>query len=219
MLHIPDPGPLVIVGAGGFGRECLDIVVELNRVGAQIEFVGFADDAGGDEALLARRDVVCVGGSSDAPAHADRYVIAIGRGDVRRRIADELDAAGMRAPVLVHPQATLGSDCRLGDGVILNAGARATTNISLGRHVQLHANATVGHDAALGDFVSVYPGATVSGSVTLESGVTVGTGANVLPNVRIGADSVVGAGAVVVRDVAAGSIVAGVPARPLRRSG
>jgi UDP-2-acetamido-3-amino-2,3-dideoxy-glucuronate N-acetyltransferase len=46
---------------------------------------------------------------------------------------------------------------------------------------------------------------------------TVGSGATVLGGVRIGEGATVGAGAVVTRDVAAGEIVAGNPARPLRR--
>lgn len=213
MVLMPDPGPLVIVGAGGFGRECLDIVEALNECGAEIGFVGFLDDSGGDPELLRRRGVGCLGSVADASAHSSRYVIAIGHGAARRRIDAELTTAGLTAPVLVHPQATLGSDCRVGEGTILNAGARATTNITLGRHVQLHANCTVGHDAALDDYVSVYPAATISGSVVLEAGVTVGTGANVLPGVRVGAGSLVGAGAVVIGDVPAGTTVSGVPAR------
>jgi UDP-2-acetamido-3-amino-2,3-dideoxy-glucuronate N-acetyltransferase len=47
---------------------------------------------------------------------------------------------------------------------------------------------------------------------------TVGSGATVLGGVRIGEGATVGAGAVVTRDVAPGEIVAGNPARPLRRS-
>lgn len=215
MVPLPDPGPLVIVGAGGFGRECLDIVEAVNRVGGEIEFVGFIDDGGGDAELLARRGARCVGPVGGAPEHASRFVIAIGTGDVRRRIAGELEAAGMTAPVLVHPQATIGSDCRVGDGTIMNTGARATTNVTLGRHVQLHTNCAVGHDATLHDFVSVYPGATISGSVVIDTEVIVGTGANVLPGVHIGAGARVGAGAVVVADVEPGTTVIGVPARPL----
>lgn len=215
MYQPPDPGPLVIVGAGGFGRECLDIVEALVANGVGLEFRGFIDDGNVDNDLLERRGVAWLGPTTTAPGHAGRFLIAIGDGAVRRRIDIELTGAGMMAPILIHPQATVGSDCRITDGTILNAGARATTNITLGRHVQLHANCTVGHDATLADYVSVYPGATISGSVVLEHGVTVGTGANVLPGVRVGAGATIGGGAVVVDDVGAGATVAGVPARPI----
>lgn len=214
MPVLPDPGPLGIIGAGGFGRECLDIVEALNAAGAALEFVGFLDDGDVDIELLERRGVRHLGPSSTAVRHGGRHVIAIGSGAVRRRIDAVLSADGVQSPVLIHPQATLGSDCRVGAGTILNAGARVTTNIELGRHVQIHANATVGHDAVLHDHVSVFPGATISGSVVLEQGVTVGTGANVLPGVRLGADTFVGAGAVVVEDWPAGSTLVGMPARP-----
>lgn len=211
MLHLPDPGALVIVGAGGFGRECLDIVEALNECGAALEFRGFLDDSGGNHVLLGRRNVTCLGPIGAAPADT-RFVIAIGNAEVRQRIDDELTGRGLTAVGLVHPQATLGSDCRIGEGTILNAGARATTNITLGRHVQLHANCTVGHDAELEDFVTVLPGATISGSVRLGRGVTIGTGANVLPGLHVGDGAFVGAGAVVIRDVEPGTTVVGVPA-------
>lgn len=218
MLHVPDPGPLVIVGAGGFGRECLDIVEALNEAGASLEMVGFADDGGGDAGVLSRRGVACIGPVSAAPEMAGRFVIAIGDGAARERIDGELTARGMTSVVLVHPMATLGSDHRVGDGTILNAGARVTTNITLGRHVQIHANATVGHDAVLDDSVTVLPGATISGGVHLGRGVTIGTGANVLPGVVVGAGAYVGAGAVVLGDVAPMTTVVGVPARPVTRT-
>jgi len=208
-----EPGRIAIIGAGGFGRECLDIIEALNAEGADFDFVGFLDDGGGDTELLDRRGVRCLGPVTTTAEHAEQYVIAIGTGKVRRQIDSELPGARLVAPVLVHPAATLGSDCRVGDGTILNAGARVTTNISLGRHVQIHANATVGHDAVLDDYVSVYPGATISGSVGLGESVIVGTGANVLPGVQVGAGSIVGAGAVVVDDVPPGTTVVGVPAR------
>ncbi len=53
------------------------------------------------------------------------------------------------------------------------------------------------------------------GPVVLEDGCDIGVGAIILPGVTIGARAQVGAGAVVTRDVAAESVVAGVPARPI----
>ena len=213
---------LVIVGAGGFGREVLDVVDAMNAGGAGIGFVGYVDDADASVPLLERRAARYLGaverltdGSTVDPDAG--FVIGIGAGDVRRRLDGILTNAGRRPLVLIHPMATVGGDCRIGDGCILTAGVRVTTNITLGRHTQLHVNSTIGHDSVLDDFVSVYPGATVSGNVHLGAGVTIGTGANVLPGVAVGAGAFVGAGAVVTRDVDPGVTVAGVPAVPLKQ--
>jgi sugar O-acyltransferase (sialic acid O-acetyltransferase NeuD family) len=155
-----------------------------------------------------------VGGRVDERAG---FVVGIGAGAVRRRLDAILTNGGRASLVLIHPMATVGGDCRIGEGCILAAGARVTTNITLGRHTQLHVNSTIGHDSVLDDFVSVYPGATVSGNVHLGDEVTIGTGANVLPGVSVGAGAFVGAGAVVVTDVEPGVTVVGAPARPTKR--
>jgi UDP-2-acetamido-3-amino-2,3-dideoxy-glucuronate N-acetyltransferase len=52
----------------------------------------------------------------------------------------------------------------------------------------------------------------------VEEGSSIGSAAVILGGVRIGADALVGAGAVVTSDVAAGEVVAGVPARVLQRA-
>ena len=198
--------PLVLVGAGGFGREVHDIVVEMNRDGAGFELLGYVDDTRrrAPAGRAAGRAVAWAPPTSWCDLRAG-FAIGIGSGEVRRTLDAKLAAAGCMPVTLIHPIATVGTDNHIGKGCILAAGARVTTNITLGRHVDLHVNSTVGHDSILDDFVSVYPGATVSGNVHLGEAVTIGTGANVLPGVTIGAGAFVGAGAVVTTDVDARS--------------
>ena len=63
------------------------------------------------------------------------------------------------------------------------------------------------------------PGATVAGQVLIEDEAVIGTNATVLPNLRIGSRAIIGAGAVVTHDVAPGTTVIGVPARPVESGG
>ncbi len=206
--------PLVIVGAGGHGRETLDVVEAINAVDTRFDVLGFAaDDA--DLELLERRAVPLLGPASVlADLEAD-YVIGVGGCEARRRLDAEVSRYGREATVLVHPLASIGSEVRLGPGVILAAGARATTNVTLGRHTHLNVNAVVSHDVVVGDHVTLSPGVLVNGNARIGDGAFLGTGAIVLPGRVVGAGAMVGAGAVVVDDVAPGATVVGVPARPI----
>jgi maltose O-acetyltransferase len=87
-----------------------------------------------------------------------------------------------------------------------------------GRHITIEDGATLAlgvrilcHDAAC----ARTSGATWVAPVTIGAGAFIGTEAVLLPGVRVGRGAVVAAGALVTRDVAPGTIVGGVPARPI----
>ena len=208
--------PLVVVGAGGFGREVLDIV-EAAGTASEVRLVGVIDDhpSAANLDLLERRGVPYLGSVQGWLTSADTssFVVGVANPAHRRLIDEQMTAAGHTSATLVHPAASLGSEVSVGPGAIICAGARLTTNIDLGRHVHVHVNSTIGHDTSLGDYVSTYPLSAVSGSCRLAAGATIGAHATVLQGLTIGADAFVGAGAVVVADVPPHSIVKGVPAR------
>lgn len=208
--------PLIVIGAGGFGREVLDVVEAINDVRPTWDILGVIDDAisAANASRLEARGYEHLGGLDVLAAIVSLdYVVGIGSPQVRVRIADEADAMGHRAATLVHPLASIGSAGSVGEGTVICAGARVTTNVSIGRHVHLNPAVTVGHDSTLHDFVSANPQAAISGDVSVGAGALLGATSVVLQGVSVGANAVVGAAACVVRDVDPGRTVKGVPAR------
>jgi sugar O-acyltransferase (sialic acid O-acetyltransferase NeuD family) len=198
---------LWIAGAGGVGREALDVAMACG-----VEVAGFVDDrtAGGEvRGLNVLRPADVPGGAT--------YLVAIGDPSARLDVARRLAAIGHTPASLVHPRAIVGPLTEIDAGCLVSGGAHVSSSVTIGPHAQVHYNATMGHDCVLDDGVTVLPGANVAGTVHLQRAVTVGSGAIVLQGLTVGEGAVVGAGAVVTRDVPAGSTVVGSPARPIDR--
>jgi len=202
---------LVIVGAGGHGRETLDVVEAINALKTRWNFRGFVDDGEVRAERLSRRGAQVVSQDELDPEKV-RYVIGIGDSVSREAVAGRLTLAGFAPATLIHPDASVGGDVRIAEGVVLAAGARVTTNVSLGRHTQLNIGACVSHDCEVGEFVTLSPGTFLNGECRIGDRAFFGTGAIVTPGLTVGANAKVGAGAVVLSDVPGGTTVVGVPA-------
>lgn len=208
---------VIVVGAGGFGREALDVARAMNAVGNErLDIIGVVDDQPSDANLtrLKVQGVRHLGAISELTnRRGTLFAIGVGSPTARASIAYSLETQGLRAATLVHPSALIGSGSEIGEGAIICAGAQVSTNVRIGRHAHINPNATIGHDSTIEDFVSINPGAVVSGDVHIQSHALIGAGAVVLQGLIVGHRSVVGASACVVRDVVGGETVKGVPAR------
>jgi acetyltransferase-like isoleucine patch superfamily enzyme len=125
------------------------------------------------------------------------------------------DETKIGAFVEIQKNATVGKRCKISSHTFVCEGVTIEDNVFIGHGVM---------------FVNdMYPRATAAGGLMqteqdwkvektlVRKGASIGTGATILANVTIGEDAIVGAGAVVTRDVPPGTIVAGNPARVLRR--
>jgi UDP-2-acetamido-3-amino-2,3-dideoxy-glucuronate N-acetyltransferase len=128
---------------------------------------------------------------------------------------------------------SVGDGTRIGPFVEIQAGSAVEANCKIQSHAFICSGVRIGDEVFVGHGVlfvnDKLPRATDShGSLqtdadwelletVVERRASLGSGSVILGGLTIGAGAIVGAGAVVTRDVAAGEVVAGVPARQLRR--
>lgn len=112
------------------------------------------------------------------------------------------------------PGLVTGRDCFVGDECLLDLAEGVTLGdqVTLAERVVILTHTNVGyHDHPL---QAHFPA--LAAAVTVERGSFVGAGAILLPGVRVGPESFVAAGSVVTAAVPPRTLVAGVPARPVR---
>ena len=116
----------------------------------------------------------------------------------------------------IHPSVDL-AGISLGTGNYIQRNVTLQIGVKLGDNICINSGTVVSHETSVGSSTFIAPGVTIAGLVEIGDGVLVGAGATVLPRTKLGRWSVVGAGSVVVKDVAPHIVVAGVPARIIRR--
>jgi acetyltransferase EpsM len=205
----------LIIVAGVSGQHAA-VVYEAACL-AGVAVAGFATIAGGGPAAVLDCRPLGLLDAVAGPAIAEgaRFVVACGANDLRRRLMVMLAGRGASFASVVHPAAIVSPSAVIADGAMLLAGAIIGPQAELGRGAIVNHGASVDHHCRLGEYANISPGARLGGCVTAGAGLFVGINATILPELKLGDDVVIGAGAVVTRDVAAGSTMVGIPARPL----
>lgn len=204
---------LLIVGAGGFGREMLAWARQSLQVDRDWTIKGFLDD--NLDALAGKNTPAPVLGAirDYQPAADEVFICAIGIPQIKRKVCELMAARGARFTQLTHRTAILGDNVEMAEGVVLCPHTVISGNNRLGRHVAVNFLSSVDHDATVDDWSQVNCHCDLTGAVKVGREVFLGSSVSVIPGISIGDGAYVGAGSVVVRDVPAGAKVFGVPAR------
>jgi acetyltransferase EpsM len=207
------PPPLVLIGAGGHGRDVLDAAQAQGR-----SVVGFLDDQTESHGRIIN-GLPVLGPISWSLEHKDvRVCIAIDNPFTKKKVADFLEKGGISiAAPIIHPAASVSRNAIISDGAVILAGSAIQPQVVIGRHACISTVNTIGHDTKVEDFVSTHPGAQVGGETILALGCFIGLGASILPRIKIGQWAVIGAGAAVTTDIPAFATAVGVPARVIKR--
>lgn len=203
-----DPTAILVYGGGGHGKALIDLV---RRLGSY-QVVGVIDD--GLKAGTEIMDVPVLGGAEALSAHfaqgvrlAVNAVGGIGNLNVRLKVFERLADAGFTCPGLVHPLAFVEDSAQLSPGVQVMPHAYVGSEARVGFGVIVNTGAIVSHDCILEDYVNVSPGAILAGEVHLGRGVLIGMGVTVNLRATIGTATRIGNGATIKSDVPGNSVV------------
>ena len=202
---------LYICGAGGMGREVLELARTVNAIERRWDWIGFVDDfkatsvdfevAGTDELLL------------QASVTTD-VVVGIADPEIKSALVARLTKnPHLCFHSLVHPQAYISPGASIGVGVIVQWGCWVSTSVELGDFSFVNVACRIGHDVSIGKYTSLMTNVDLGGHVQVGDCCYFGTKSTVVPGVRIGRDVRIGAASLVVQNIAEGLTVMGNPAR------
>lgn len=205
---------LLILGAGGMGKEIYYTARHSIGYGTEFEVKGFLDfpnsewDTSIYPPILGIEDVYEI-------QPDDVFTCSIGDVHLKRKICEKMKARGAKFQTLIFHNAQIGDNVTIGEGCIIDPYARIGADVVLGENCLVQTFAIVGHDAVVGSYCRLDCRSLLVGGVIVEDNVTVHTNAVVNHKVRLEHDSIVAAMSFVIRKVKAGKTVCGNPAKVL----
>lgn len=209
--------PIVIVGAGGFGREVHWLIKQINRKKEEWNFLGYIDDNVEVGTEINGKKVI---GNLDYLLNQKENLsvaIAIGNAKVRKELVEKLSKnQNLEYPNLIAPDVFIDETVQLGKGNIILKGNILTVNINLQDFNVMETGSTIGHDVKIASYVTIYLGVKIAGNVKIADGCELGANSCMIQGLNIGRETIIGAGAVVIRNIEGKCTVVGNPARVIK---
>lgn len=209
---------IVLIGAGGFGREVASIIEVLNSIKPTYELLGFLDDGAQYKDGMNINGYPWLGKRDWILKHKDDIVCTctVGNPKVKGIIQRELTEKGVSFETIIAYGSYIGPHTEVGPGCVFYGGVTISVNCKIGAGVLLNQMVNIGHDVVIGDFTTIMPTTGISGNCTIGSEVKIGGHAFIIPKKKVGDSATVAAGSIVFSNVKTGTIVIGNPAKRMK---
>lgn len=203
---------IIIVGAGGFGREVYNWAMN-SFPHEQYRIKGFLSNNSKDLDRFGMK-VDILGDENTYEIEAtDRFLFAIGNIDAKKRIVENMKVKGAQFLSLIHPTAIVSNTAKIGEGVIICPFVTVSDHVVIGDFVMMNFYSSCGHDANIGKYCIFSPYATVNGFSILEDEVFLGTHSTITAYRRICYRAKISANSLALWDVPQRSFLYGVPGK------
>lgn len=204
---------LIILGAGGMGRQMYVFAQSCKGYGVDYTIKGFLDD--NPHAMEGFEGFPPVLGTVDGYQieKDDIFFNSIGDIAAKKVCINKILAKDGEFITLIHPTATITEGSHVGRGCMFSARSGLGIESSVGDFCLIQDNAIIGHDVHVGNFCRIDCNVVLIAGVKLDDEVCVHTSSVINHNVHIGEGAKVGALSFVIRNVKPRTTVQGNPAK------
>jgi sugar O-acyltransferase, sialic acid O-acetyltransferase neuD family len=202
---------IVIVGAGGMGRETAWLIEQINDVRNEWEILGFIVD---DIELKGKvvNGYSILGDSNYLKTLSEDIfvIVAIGNGKIRENIIKRIGKK--KFATLIHPNVNIAKSSKVEEGCIICSGAVISIDTKISKHCIINFNSIIAHDVILEDFVTIHVNVNISGNVKIGRYSIIGSGTSIHQKKVIGENCIIGIGSSVIKNIKDNKTALGVPA-------
>lgn len=206
----------VIIGAGTYGEVYYSYLKE-----AGVEIIGFLDDAPKSDKIC---NIPVLGKTDILPDLKSKYGIEavycpLGNNKLRVNFLSYAKELGYKTPNYIHPSVIISPNVIIGDGVYILLGTTIMPFTIIKNYVMISMGVHLAHHSILEEGVFLSTGCNFGASIIANKYAYCGISSTIMTGIKeLGENCLIGAGAVVVKDVEANTVVAGVPAKVLRKN-
>ena len=203
---------LIIIGAGGMGREIYEHATQCEGFNKTYNIKGFLDDRKSSLSDIHGYPLILGSISEYIIEPNDVFICSIGDVKTKKESIEKILAKGGKFISLIHPQAHVGKNTVIGNGSIILRGAHIGVDCMIDDYALIQISAIIGHDSTIGRLSRIDCNVVCVGGTQIKSFSTIHTSAVIGHNVTVGDWAVVGANSFVMKNVEEKTTVFGSPA-------